>query len=104
MISLEEDIRTSDDDLDTILKRHNTNLYEIFHGTKKKPDYKVEGSEYEQFKEYYYNHLDMGTEDIKRVVGLNTHRYQEHLKRGIKETGLKRKGHGFGGTKLVEVE
>lgn len=91
MISLEQDIRESDDDLDTILKRHNTNLYEIFN---KEPKNKIVEKEhtYEQFKDFYYNRLDLRTSDVQRILGINTHKWMKYLKRAIKETGLKRQG------------
>lgn len=97
MISLEQDIRESTDSLDTILKRHNTNLHEIFHSYPKKVT--VEGDEYEQFKEYYYNHLDLNAHDIQRMLKINSYKWMKFSQKAIEETGLERV-RGRGGTKI----
>lgn len=101
MSSLEQELRESNDSLDSILKKHNTNLTKLF-GTEKHTPQEYD-SEYERFKDYYYNHLDMDVLTIQRVLGLNPVRWSEYRSKAISETGLKRVG-GVKGTYINKVK
>ena len=47
-------------------------------------------SDYEEFKNYYLNHLEYTKKDIKKLCGLSYTRLKEYTRRVIRETGLRR--------------
>lgn len=47
-------------------------------------------SDYEEFKNYYLNHLEYNKKDIKKLCGLSYTRLREYTRRVIRETGLRR--------------
>ena len=47
-------------------------------------------SDYEEFKNYYLNHLEYNKKDIKELCGLSYTRLKEYTRRVTRETGLRR--------------
>lgn len=52
-------------------------------------DYLTE-SNYEEFKNYYLNHLEYNKKDIKELCGLSYTQLKEYTRRVTRETGLRR--------------
>lgn len=107
MLSLSEDLRESNDSLDTILKRHKTNLHDAFKGgaldiEKKKP--KTSDCTYEEFKDCYYNRLDFSEKDIIKHFGISIYKYRKWVKQAIAETGYKRLGVGRKNERIISLD
>lgn len=47
-------------------------------------------SDYEEFKNYYLNHLEYNKKDIKKLCGLSYTQLKEYTRRVTRETGLRR--------------
>ena len=47
-------------------------------------------SNYEEFKNYYLNHLEYNKKDIKEICGLSYTQLKEYTRRVTRETGLRR--------------
>ena len=47
-------------------------------------------SDYEEFKNYYLNHLEYNKKDIKELCGLSYTQLKEYTRRVTRETGLRR--------------
>ena len=47
-------------------------------------------SDYEEFKNYYLNHLEYNKKDIKELCGLSYTQLKEYTRRVTQETGLRR--------------
>ena len=105
MLSLSEDLRESDDSLDTILKRHKTNLYnELREITPGVIENKSVTCSYETFKEYYLNHLELSADKIMEALNLTRYKYRLLTSKVMRETGHKRTGAGEYGRKLIIID
>lgn len=98
MMSLAEDLRESTDSLDLILKRHNHSLRTAMG---EKPAMRVEYTKdeiarmsplekYDLFKKLYLKRLDLGVNEIRNMLNIQSRLYNHYLNRIRLETGLRR--------------
>lgn len=59
-------------------------------------------SDYEEFKNYYLNHLEYNKKDIKELCGLSYTRLKEYTRRVTRETGLRRYSIGRNNTVILK--
>lgn len=102
---MSEDLRESDDSLDTILKRHKTNLQIEFGGIASTiTENKSVTCTYETFKEYYLNHLELSADKIIEALNLTRYKYRLLVSKVMRETGYTRTGAGEYGRKLIIID